>query len=334
MKAVIPAAGVGTRLRPHTYSMPKILLNVAGKPMISYIIDELIEVKGLDTIIIIVGHLGDKVQQYITSRYSKIKNIKFEFAEQKEMLGLGHAVYMAKDYLNEEPVIIVLGDTIFEFNLADFLDSKHSAIGVKQVEDPRRFGVVETKNGFITRMVEKPASPEVSHSRNAIAGLYYIKNAALLMKAIEYIMEHNVMTKNEFQLTDALEQMVKSGEKMVAFEIQNWFDCGKPETLLSTNKYLLKKSHGDEKFNVSDSTLIIPPVFIGVNCEIHNSIIGPFTTVGDGVKIKDTILKNSIVGDNSAIKNSILQDSIIGSEANVTGNLKRLFIGDSTDIVF
>ena len=334
MKAIIPAAGVGTRLRPHTYSMPKILLNVAGKPMISYIIDELIEVKGLDKIIIIVGHLGDKVQQYITKKYAKAKHIKFEFVEQKEMLGLGHAVYMAKDYLNEEPVVIVLGDTIFEFNLADFLASKHSAIGVKEVEDARRFGVVESRDGFITRMVEKPASPEVSPSRNAIAGLYYIKNASPLMGAIEYIMEHDVRTKNEFQLTDALERMIKTGEKMVEYEIRNWFDCGKPETLLSTNKYLLDKNINKKKFKVPDSTLVLPPVFIGENCKITNSIIGPHTTVGDGAQIEDSILKNSIVGDNSTIENSILKDSIIGSEVNVTGNFKRLYIGDSTDITF
>jgi glucose-1-phosphate thymidylyltransferase len=333
MKAIIPAAGAGTRLRPHTYSMPKILLNVAGKPMISYIIDELITVKGLDTIIIIVGHFGDKVEQYIANKYAKAKHVKFEFVEQKEMLGLAHAVYMAKDFLDNEPVIIVLGDTIFEFNLREFLAAKYSAIGVKEVEDPRRFGVVESKDGFITRMVEKPAGPEVSPSRNAIAGLYYFKNASPLMKAIEHIMEHNVRTKNEFQLTDALEQMIKTGEKMVAFEI-NWFDCGKPETLLSANKYLLEKNHIQKKFKVSDSTLIIPPVFIGEGCEITNSIIGPHTTIGNGVNIKDTILKNSIVGDNSTIENSILQDSIIGSEANVTGNFKRLYIGDSTDITF
>lgn len=334
MKAVIPAAGVGTRLRPHTYSMPKILLNVAGKPMISYIIDELIEVKGLDTIIIIVGHLGDKVQQYISNRYSKIKNVKFEYVEQIEMLGLGHAVYRAKDYLDDEPVVIVLGDTIFELNLTDFLASKHSSIGVKEVEDPRRFGVVESKDGFITRMVEKPANPEISPSRNAIAGLYYIKDSAKLMKAIEYIMKNNVKTKNEFQLTDALQHMLKEGDKMITFEIQNWFDCGKPETLLSTNKYLLEKNYCKNKFKVSDTALIIPPVFIGEDCEIQNSIIGPFTSVGDGVKIKDTILNNTIVGEKSTIENSILQDSIIGSESTVLGSFKRMYIGDSTDIVF
>ncbi len=334
MKAVIPAAGAGTRLRPHTYSMPKILLNVAGKPIISYIIDELIEVKELDTIIIIVGHLGDKVQQYIAGRYTKHKDKKFVFVEQSKMLGLGHAVYMAKEYLNDEPVLIVLGDTIFEFNLAELLGSKYSAIGVKEVEDPRRFGVVESKDGSITRMIEKPASSDVSPSRNAIAGLYYIKNASGLMKAIEYIMEHDVRTKDEYQLTDALEKMIKSGEKMVTFDIQNWFDCGKPETLLSTNKYLLEKTGGRKKIKMPDSTLIIPPVFIGENCEIHNSVIGPFTTVGNGAVIKDTILKNSIVGDSSTIENSILQDSIIGSESNVTGSYKRLYIGDSTGIVF
>jgi glucose-1-phosphate thymidylyltransferase len=334
MKAIIPAAGVGTRLRPHTYSIPKILLNVAGKPMISYIIDELLDVKGLDTIIIIVGHLGDKVQQYIAKRYSWAKKIKFEFVEQKEMLGLGHAVYMAKDYLDDEPVIIILGDTIFELNLADFISSKNSAIGVKEVEDPRRFGVVESKDGFITRMVEKPSSPEVSPSRKAIAGIYYLKNAAPLVKSIEYIMERNVRTKNEFQLTDALQDMIKNGEKMVEFEIRNWFDCGKPETLLSTNKYLLEKNSAKQEHANFKTALIIPPVFIGENCEIKDSVIGPFTTIGNNVHVKDSILRNSIVGDGSTIENSILQDSIIGSEVYVTANYRRLYIGDNTEISF
>jgi glucose-1-phosphate thymidylyltransferase len=180
-------------------------------------------------------------------------------------------------------------------------------------------------------MVEKPATPSI-HSRNAIAGLYYIKNAASLMKAIEYIMEHDVKTKNEYQLTDALEHMIKTGEKMITFDIHNWFDCGKPEALLSTNKYLLKKNHSQQLSEVSDSTLIIPPVYIGEGCEIKFNSRSLYT-VGNGVK-KDSILKNSIVGENSTIENSILKDSIIGSEANVTGNFKRLFIGDSTDIVF
>ena len=239
MKAIIPAAGVGIRLRPHTYSIPKILLNVAGKPMIAHLTDELVNVKEIDTIIIIVGHLGDKVQDFINDRYASNKNVKFKFVEQKEMNGLGHAVYQAKEFLKNEPVVIILGDTIFEFKMDDFFHLENSAIGVKDVDDPQRFGVIETRNGFISKMVEKPSGPEVTPSKKAIAGLYLIKNSDRLFRSLEYIMEHNIRTQNEFQLTDALQNMIENGEKMIPFEIQNWFDCGKPETLLRCN-YLMR----------------------------------------------------------------------------------------------
>jgi glucose-1-phosphate thymidylyltransferase len=335
MKAIIPAAGVGTRLRPHTYSIPKILLNVAGKPMISHIIDDLIKVKGLDEIIIIVGHLADKVEEYIRKAYSGKTKVKFEFVQQTEMLGLGHAVYQAKDYLKSEPVVIILGDTIFEFDLIGFLSQKNSSIGVKDVEDPKRFGVVETgKDGFITRMIEKPSGPEVTPSKKAIAGIYLIRNSDNLFKSIEHIIKNNVRTKNEYQLTDALQNMIDNSEKFTAFEIENWFDCGKPETLLSTNKYLLEKNFSNQDIQTFPGTLIIPPVSIGENCEIVNSIIGPDTTIGSGSQIKDSIIKNSTVGENTTIEASLLEDSIIGNEVNITGNYRRLYIGDSTDITF
>jgi glucose-1-phosphate thymidylyltransferase len=334
MKAIIPAAGVGTRLRPHTYSIPKILLNVAGKPMISHIIDELITVKELDKIIIIVGHLADKVEDYIRKTYTGKSKVKFEFVQQKEMLGLGHAVYQAKDFIKSEPVIIILGDTIFEFDLDAFISQKDSSIGVKDVDDPSRFGVVETgKDGFITRMIEKPSGPDVTPSKKAIAGIYLIQNSDNLFKSIDYIIKNNVRTKNEYQLTDALQNMIKSGEKFTVYDV-NWFDCGKPETLLSANKYLLEKNYSNKNNTVFPGTLIIPPVAIGVNCEIVNSIIGPDTTIGSGSQIKDSIIKNSTVGDNSTIEASLLEDSIVGNEVNITGNYRRLYIGDSTDITF
>ena len=285
MKAIIPAAGVGTRLRPHTYSIPKILLNVAGKPMISHIIDELITVKELDKIIIIVGHLADKVEEYM-------------------------------------------------FDLDAFISQKNSSIGVKDVDDPSRFGVVETgKDGFITRMIEKPSGPDVTPSKKAIAGIYLIQNSDKLFKSIDYIIKNNVRTKNEYQLTDALQNMIKVGEKFTIYDV-NWFDCGKPETLLSANKYLLEKNFANQKVPVFPGTLIIPPVAIGENCKIVNSIIGPDTTIGSGSQIKDSIIKNSTVGDNSTIEASLLEDSIIGNEVNITGNYRRLYIGDSTDITF
>ncbi|MGA2667463.1 MAG: sugar phosphate nucleotidyltransferase [Ignavibacteria bacterium] len=334
MKAIIPAAGVGIRLRPHTYSIPKILLNVAGKPMIAHLTDELVNVKEIDTIIIIVGHLGDKVQDFINDRYASNKNVKFKFVEQKEMNGLGHAVYQAKEFLKNEPVVIILGDTIFEFKMDDFFHLENSAIGVKDVDDPQRFGVIETRNGFISKMVEKPSGPEVTPSKKAIAGLYLIKNSDRLFRSLEYIMEHNIRTQNEFQLTDALQNMIENGEKMIPFEIQNWFDCGKPETLLSTNEYLLKKNFSKQKYPEYSTALIIPPVFIGENCDIKNSIIGPYSTIGNNTSIKDTVVEHSIVGDNSQIENTILHHSIIGSEAIVKGSYRQMYIGDSTEITF
>lgn len=334
MKAIIPAAGAGTRLRPHTYTVPKILINVAGKPMISYLIDELLTVKELDTIIMIVGHLGEQVESYIKTVYAKKTKIEFKFIEQSEMKGLGHAVYQAADLLKTEPVVIILGDTIFEFELKKLLSSKESAIGVKDVEDPKRFGVVETINGYISKMIEKPSGPSVTTSRKAIAGLYYIKNSDALVKSLKYIIDHNITTKNEYQLTDALQNMIENGEKIVPFEIQNWFDCGKPETLLSTNKYLLVKYYSTHKHRVYPSTLIIPPVYIGQNCHIVNSIVGPYTTIGNEVYIKESILNNSLVGDYTSIEKSILQDSIIGSEVVISGKYQRLYTGDNTEISF
>jgi len=334
MKALIPAAGVGTRLRPHTYSIPKILLNVAGKPMIAHLIDELVNVKEIDNIIIIVGHLGDKVQDFIKDRYASHKNVKFTFVEQKETHGLGHAIYQAKEHLKNEPVVIILGDTIFEFELEEFLNLGNSAIGVKDVDDPGRFGVIETRDGYISKMIEKPSGPEVTPSKKAIAGLYLIKDSDKLFSSLEYIMSHNIRTKDEYQLTDALQNMIENGEKMVPFEIQNWFDCGKPETLLSTNEYLLKKNYSKQKYPEYVTALIIPPVFIGEGCEIHNSIIGPYSTIGNNTFIKDSVLEHSIVGDNSHIENTILHQSLIGSEASVKGIYRRLYIGDSTEITF
>lgn len=332
MKALIPAAGIGTRLRPHTYSIPKILLNVAGKPMISHLIDELITIEKIDTIAIIIGHLADKVVDYIVNAYRLTSHVKFEFIEQKEMLGLGHAIFQAQKYLNGEPVLIILGDTIFECDLKSFISLDYSAIGYKDVDDPSRFGIIETNNGFISKMIEKPSGPEVTQSKKAIAGLYYIKNSDKLLNSLGYIINNNVRTNEDFQLTDALQNMIDNGEKFIPFEVQNWFDCGIPETLLSTNKYLLDKYFKNAKHNVFPRSLIIPPVFIGKNCEISNSIIGPYTTVGNGVTIKESIISNTTIGENSTILSSVLRDSLIGSDVNLTSYHIRLYLGDSTDI--
>ncbi|MBE2219187.1 MAG: NTP transferase domain-containing protein [Ignavibacteria bacterium] len=322
MKAIIPVAGIGTRLQPITNSVPKVLVNVAGKPMLFHLIDEIISNGRIDTVVLIIGYLGEMIVEAVNKAY-KSSPVKFEFIEQKEMLGLGHAVYHGAEFVGDEPVIIILGDTIFEFDLDSFISNNYSAIGYKDVEDVSRFGIVESENGFITRLIEKPA-PGVTDSKSAIAGLYFIKNGAHLFRAIEHLMDNNIRTKNEYQLTDALMKMVEEGEKMIPFEIQNWFDCGKPETLLNTNTYILNRDHLEENEHEFVNTKLRQPVYIGVNCTIQNSEIGPNVTIADGVTVKDSKIVNSLICDGSTVTNAELENVIIGISDTIEGKQENI----------
>ena len=227
MKAIIPVAGVGTRLRPHTFSHPKVLLNVAGKPIIGHIMDKLIA-SGIDEAIVIVGYMGDMVEAWLTKHY----NIKFTFVTQTEILGLAHAIWMCKPFVTaNEPLFIILGDTIFDVDLQPVLQSSVSTLGVKEVDDPRRFGVaVTTDEGKILKLVEKP---DTLVSNLAIVGLYFLQQAGSLFASIDHLISNNIKTKGEYQLTDALELMIEGGEPFTTFPVHGWYDCGKPETLLS-----------------------------------------------------------------------------------------------------
>ncbi len=330
MKAVIPVAGVGTRLRPHTYTQPKVLLNVAGKPILGHILDKLAE-NLIKNIILVIGHLGNKIKNYVESNYP---NLKFEFVTQDEPLGLGHAIYLAsKCFENEDEVLIILGDTIFDFDLAKFLKNEYTTIGVKVVDDPRRFGVVSLDdNKFARRLIEKPSEPE---SNLAIAGIYLIKKPKLLKESLEEIIKSEIKTKGEFQLTDALQLMINKGDKIMTFEIDGWYDCGKPETLLATNRFLLEKNGMNlKRFGKLDNVLLIPPIYISPTSKIENSIIGPYTTVSDGAEISSSIIRNSIIGDDAKILNALLDSSIVGSGAVVKGDYKKVNIGDSSEIEF
>jgi glucose-1-phosphate thymidylyltransferase len=353
MKALIPVAGIGTRLQPLTNKIPKVLINVAGKPMLFHLIDELVKNDKIDTIILIIGYLGEEIKKEVNRYYSgnipkspsmrDNYKVKFEYIEQKEMLGLGHAVYHAKDFVGDEPLLIVLGDTIFEFDLESVLESEYAAIGVKDVEDTTRFGIVESENGFVRRMIEKPA-PGVTKSKSAIAGIYYVKSAKVLFNAVEYLMKNNLRTKKEFQLTDALMKIVDDGGKMVPFEIQNWFDCGKPETLISTNAYLLNRDHNSvNKYDLPAEALaqagitnskIIPPVFIGKNSVIENSTIGPCATIAPGSIIKNSTIENSLICGDSQVTNARLDEVILGNGDNISGEHKKIIKGDNIIIPF
>ena len=323
MRAIIPVAGVGSRLRPHTYTLPKVLLNVGGKPIVGHILDRIIE-NGFDEATIIVGYLGEKIKEYIVKNYS----IKVDFVEQEERLGLGHAIYLARHTVSQDPILIILGDTVFDVDLRALINSDGSVLGVKEVEDPRRFGVAETEHGVITRLVEKPEQPK---SRMALVGIYYIKHPHILMECLRDEIKGNIRTRGEFQLTDALQLMIDRGERMTTFSVDGWFDCGKPETLLETNRHLL-----DRKPSAAGrpDVVVLPPVFISEKATVADSVLGPYTTIAEGAVVRNAIIRNSIVSEGANVTNTLLEDSIVGNNAVVRGTYKRINIGDSSELEF
>ncbi|MCP4728016.1 MAG: NTP transferase domain-containing protein [bacterium] len=323
MKAIIPAAGEGTRLRPHTYSTPKAMLNVAGKPILGHIIDIAIDA-GVDDIAFIIGYKGEKIREYVTSAYSKIKS---SFYVQEEITGIASAVNLAKDYLGNEPVFIVLGDTIFNADLPEVFKSNHSSLGVQEVEDPRRFGTAELDNdGFVTQLVEKPQHPKTNLT---LAGLYYIREGRVLAEAINELISADNKTRGEFQITDALQIMIDNGEKTKTFPLTGWYDCGKYDAILSTNQFLLSKSK--TKYD-HETSIIHDSVYIGDDVTLKNSIIERFTSISEGTVIENSIIGNSILGSNVKITNAVLKDSLIGNNAIVTGNHRNLNIGDNSEV--
>lgn len=324
MRAIIPVAGFGKRLKPHTYSLPKVLLNVGGKPIIGHIIDKLIKEK-IFKATFIIGYLGEQVVEYVKKEYPQMKA---DYIEQKEVLGLGHAIHMAVPTFDDEEIFIILGDTIFDVDLKEVFKNKATTLGVKVVDDPRRFGVAVMENGKIARLVEKP---EIPVSNLALVGLYYIANTSLLTECLDELFRKDIKTNNEFQLTDALQLMIEKGENINIFPVDGWYDCGKPETLLSTNRYLLMKENLHYKF---DNVTVIDPVYIDATAKVKNSVIGPYTTIASNCEVSDSIIKNSIISPGAAVKRAMLENSIIGSDAVVKGNFKRLNTGDSSEIDF
>ncbi len=332
MKAIIPVAGAGTRLRPLTYTQPKPLIPVAGKPIISFIIDKLVEV-GIHDYVFVIGYLGEKIKNFIEDRYPELNK---EFVVQEERLGSAHAIWTAREHLKAAgEVIIFFGDVIVDLDFSRVLEAPYSVLGVKKVKTPREFGVVEFgEDGIITRVVEKPNIPK---SDMAMVGFYKIDEVDQLIEALDFNINHNINSRGEFPLTDALMRMIDKGVAFRGITVDNWFNCGKKEVLLKTNAILLDRegyaSH-DNDLPAYDNAIIIHPVSIGSDCEIANSIIGPHVTIGNNVKINFSIVRDSIIGNYASINEIILQKSVVGNDAAITGLRQSLNIGDNTEIDF
>lgn len=313
MKVIIPVAGLGTRLRPHTYSIPKVLLTVAGKPMIGHILDKLRQELNPfpDEIVFIVSHMQDKIENYIAEHYSIPYGFKVTYIEQKEQLGLGHAIWLTKDIVKNNPSLIIYGDTVFAANLAEAVNSDTDAsLGVKSVEDPRRFGIVELDSkGVITKLIEKPEHPT---SNLAIVGVNFIKNTKLMFECIENNIKKGKTTKGEFQFTDAMQLMIDKGEKFNTFTIEEWLDCGTVEAMLDTNKKLLDKL--DYPIPPFSGMEIKSPSFVHPSVKLENSNLGPYVSIYNNVTIKNSTISNSIINEGVTIENKIISDSIISVE--------------------
>ena len=313
MKVIMPMAGKGTRLLPLTKRVPKPLINVAGRPVMDYVMDALARAGQLEELIIITGHLKEKVEAYVRTHYK----IPARFIEQKVLDGTAGAVNLARPYV-DGPVIVIFVDTLFDADLSIVKSSKDDGIiWTKEVEDYQRFGVVVTdKNGHMTKIVEKPSTPI---SRRANIGLQYVKDWRTLFDGIEHVLKSQPGKGGEFYLTDAFQYMVDQGKKLFVSEVGGWYDCGKVDTLLETNEHLLTHGRGKRPSKVPAGVQIKDPVYIEDGVILKDSTIGPNVSLEAGSTVEGSTIANSILGKDVKVKKAKVQGSVIGDKQVIDG---------------
>jgi glucose-1-phosphate thymidylyltransferase len=327
MKIVLPVAGKGTRLRPHTFSKPKSLVSVAGKTVLQHVIDGLKKLT-IDEFIIITDENGQVIKKYINENYPDLNAV---FIPQKKLLGPAHAVSLADERIKQgDDLLVVFNDTLFVTDLSRISRLCVDLDGLiysKEVEDYQRFGVNVMRDGIIADMVEKPDKPV---SKLAQVGLYYLKDGKKFMSYIKKAIDQNLTVKGEYYLPEVFRLMIEDGMKLGAPEIEEWLDCGKPETLLQTNRFLLERSTSSHI--CIEGCVIIPPVFIHPSAKVRHSVIGPYTSIGKNCEVDDSIIRDSVINTNSVLKNAVLERSLVGDSVELTGQFQKLNIGDNSMI--
>jgi glucose-1-phosphate thymidylyltransferase len=330
MRIIIPMAGMGKRMRPHTLTTPKPLIPVAGKPIVQWLVEDIVKAAGkkVEEIAYVIGDFGKETEKALVEIAAK-EGAEGSIYYQQEALGTGHAILCAADSLEGE-VVIAFADTLFrsDFSL-DAAKNYDGVIWVKKIEDPRSFGVVTLdKQNIISGFVEKP---QHFVSDLAIIGIYYFRDGETLRKELQYLIDNNVRDKGEYQLTSAMENMRTKGAKFIPGAVNEWLDCGNKDATLQTNKRMLELT--DKKTLVSstvkkNNSVIIEPCFIGTGVLIENSVVGPYVSVGNNTVIKNSVMNNSIVLSNSQVSNAVVHDSMLGNNVTYSGMSREVNIGD------
>jgi glucose-1-phosphate thymidylyltransferase len=328
VKVVIPLAGKGTRLRPHTYITPKPLLPVGGKPVMSYILDDLKEL-GVEEIVFITGYLKENIESYVQREYPEFRS---HFVEQEVQDGTAGAVLLAEPFIDED-LLIVFVDTLFDAALSITKDLPAGAAGgirAKEVENYQDYGVVVAdKDGYMTRIVEKPRDPI---SKLANIGLYYIRDWQLLFDGIHHVMGATKAAGEEYYLTDAFQYMIDHGARIRTAEVEGWYDCGLPDTLLDTNRHLLETGRARRPLG-GKGVLIHDPVRIAEGVELEDVEIGPNVTIETGSKIRGSKLRDTIIGGGTTIEQADLHDSLIGDKVRIRGVTGSVNLVDHSEVI-
>ncbi|MFQ5943203.1 MAG: sugar phosphate nucleotidyltransferase [Anaerolineales bacterium] len=325
MNLILPMAGLGTRLRPHTWSKPKPLVPVGGKTVLGHFLDPLVSLPELNEVVLIIGYLGDQVRDYMREQYPELR---VRYVVQEELSGQSHAIWLAREGL-DGPALIGFVDTLIETEFS--VSGTEAAIWVREVDDPRRFGVVESDpGGRVRRLIEKPEDPP---SNLAVVGFYYLEQVERLIEAIEQQMEQGSKLKGEYFLADAINVLLDDGLSMKAIQVGAWNDCGTAGAILSTNRYLLDHGRDNTETALAGNGVIIePPVYLDSTASVSRCVIGPHVSIGPGCELERSSIRNSILDADTEVRDSSLANSLIGRNCTILNTEGSLNIGDASEV--
>lgn len=330
MKVIIPIAGFGTRMRPHTWSRPKALMHVAGNTVLGHILSQISDITS-DEVIFVVGYKGEEIKMWVGETYP---HLKARYVEQPEQLGTAHALWLCRDFMDVGDVFIIFGDGIINAPYETLADTAADGVAlVQEIEDPRQFGVaVRDDQGHVSHVVEKPETVE---NKLALVGAYYFKKGRTLKNALDRIIEEERTINGEYYFTEVINQLVEDDFKMETMTVKFWLDTGNRADMLHTNERLLGLGYGSEDAidrSYGEDFTVIPPVFIHETALVDSCVIGPYVTIGENVRMQRCIVRNSIIDASSTLEDVNLDQSLIGEGVTLKGNARTLFVGDSGHI--